>query len=136
MNHITEAIKVASRSTIRTHKTGCIIVDRSLSQILSNGWSHTPHYRLRSKRSLHAEIHALARARYINLFGATAYVATISGKSGNIVNAKPCLDCAIALQSAGVTVVWFTLPNGDGNWLNLNDPATFDDLKVYVANGN
>jgi deoxycytidylate deaminase len=123
LNHITEAIKVASRSTIRTHKTGCIIVDR-------------PHYRLRSKRSLHAEIHALARARYINLFGATAYVATISGKSGNIVNAKPCLDCAIALQSAGVTVVWFTLPNGDGNWLNLNDPATFDDLKVYVANGN
>ena len=132
MNFIDETKKIAARSSIGRHQTGAVI---SLDgKIVSNGWSHVPHYKLRSKRSLHAELHALARARHLNLYNAIICIATIARKSGNYVSAKPCLDCAIALKAAGISQVYYTLNNDWNDYLNLEAPATFHDLKVYGTN--
>lgn len=134
MDFIEEAVKIARRSDIRKHKTGAVILKDA--KIVSNGWSHVPHYKLRSKRSLHAEIHALGRARHLDLKGAVVAIATIASKSGNVVGAKPCLDCAIALHAAGVMHVHYTINSQWNDSLNLSAPAIFDDLKVYERNGN
>lgn len=114
---------------MRTHRTGAVIVRDSV--VISNGWSHTPHYRLSNgQRSIHAEMHALARGRHKNLAMSTVYIATVSGKSGNQVSGKPCLDCAIALRSAGVFEVRYSIPGGY-KILYLFNEETFADLKVY-----
>jgi pyrimidine deaminase RibD-like protein len=129
VDYLDEAIKIAKRSTIRTHKTGAVIVIGD--EIVSNGWSHTPNYRLSNgKRSMHAEMHALARARHIHLQGAEIYVATLSGKSGNRVNACPCLDCAVALRSAMLFTAFYTVREST-NYLSLIRNDTFAGLKVY-----
>ncbi len=126
---ITKAATIAKRSTMRSHKTGAIIV-RS-GTVLSNGWSHTPAYKLSNgQRSIHAEIHALARGRHLYLHGTEIYIATVSGKSGNLVSAKPCLDCAIALRAAGVYEVIYSTWYGQANMWLSNDEY-FSDLKVY-----
>jgi deoxycytidylate deaminase len=132
---IEQAIKVAKRSSIRTHKTGAVIVLRE--NIVSNGWSHVPSYSyaLKSKRSLHAELHALARGRHEDLSGAICYVATLAGKSGNVCDALPCLDCAIALRAAGISVVFYST-HVSHHWLNLTDERAFRGLKVYERNGS
>lgn len=133
MKEIEDAIKIAQRSTIRTHKTGAVIFNRN-GLILSNGWSHTPHYKLSNgKRSIHAEIHALARGRQTNLNGALIAVATVSGKSGNCTTGMPCLDCAIALRAADISGVYYTCSDTPFRWMNLLTDTYFDDLKVYQA---
>lgn len=124
-----EVIKVANRSSIRSFKTGAVIW--SYGRIVSNGWSHVPHYKLRSKRSLHAEMHALARARHLDLEGCDIAIATLSGKSGNIVGAKPCLDCAIALKAAGIRFVHYTVTGSDYRMMDLSNESIFEGLKVY-----
>lgn len=129
MKYIAEAKKIAERSSITKHKTGAIFVRND--KIISNGWSHVPHYKLRGKRSLHAEMHALARARHLNLNGVICYVATVVGKSGNYVSGMPCLDCAIALKAAGIMSVCFTHPFLSISELDLMEESNFDDLKVY-----
>lgn len=133
MTFIDEAAKIAERSTIRTHKTGAVIVGgRRYDTILTNGWSHTPHYELSDgKRSMHAEIHALGRGRHFNLKGAVCHIATISGKSGNRVSARPCLDCAIALKAAGIVTVHFTITKTKTALIHLHDDRWFKNLKVY-----
>jgi len=133
MDFIDEAVKIAGRSSIGKHKTGAIFVRNG--EIISNGWSHVPHYKLHSKkRSLHAELHALARARHLNLNGVECYVATLVSRNDNRVNGKPCLDCAIALKTAGIIWVTYTHQYLGVVDLNLSDPSTFDDLKVYDSN--
>jgi deoxycytidylate deaminase len=133
MNFIAETKKVAGRSSIGKHKTGAVIVRNG--RIISNGWSHVPHYKLRSKRSLHAEIHALARARHLNLNNTDIYVVTIA-QSGSLVNAKPCLDCAIALKAAGVVTAFYSHNYLSLCELDLSTEEHFADLKVYELNGN
>jgi tRNA(Arg) A34 adenosine deaminase TadA len=129
MTNIDEAKKIAGRSSIGKHMTGAVIC--AGSSVLTNGWSHVPHYKLRSKRSLHAEIHALARGRHTILDNCSISIATIARRSGNYVSAKPCLDCAIALHAVGVDQVYYTVNNDENGYLWLGDPAVFEDLKVY-----
>ena len=128
MDYIEEAVKVARRSSIRTHKTGAIIVLGS--KIISNGWSHVPEKPPQGLRSLHAEMHALARGRYRILRGATMYVVTISGKSGNIVNGRPCLHCAIALHGASL-LCYHSIQHGIPNYQRFHYFDQLQHLKVY-----
>lgn len=134
MPNIDEAKKIAGRSSIGKHMTGAVITLDG--KIVSNGWSHVPHYKLTSKRSLHAEIHALGRARHITVSGGVISIATIARRSRNFVSAKPCLDCAIALYAAGIYDVYFTVNNDENDYLNLGHESTFADLKKYERNGN
>jgi deoxycytidylate deaminase len=130
LDMIEEAAKIASRSCIRTHKTGAIIADK-WGNIISNGWSHVPTQRIK-KRSLHAELHALARGRHSkDLRGAYCYVATLGGKSGNVTDARPCLHCAIALRAAGIIVVRFTQRKANPGVMVLEHELAANELKVY-----
>lgn len=131
MEFIDEAIKIATRSSLMRHRTGAVIVRDG--KIISNGWSHIPATRvLTSRRSLHAELHALSRTRHrININGATCYIATLS-RADNRVNSWPCLHCAIALRAAGILRVCFTTYTGHFS-IGLAD-IVFEGLKVYEPN--
>lgn len=98
------------------------------NNILSDGCSHASHLRMNELHSIHAEIHALGRGRHELLTNATAYIATMARKSGNIVFSAPCLTCAIALRSAGVMEVVYSTPDGFKK-MNLEDDLS--NLKVY-----
>lgn len=102
-----KAIKVAKRSTIKRFKTGAVIVDRN-GAIVSLGWSHMTDRRMAQYYSMHAELHAILRAEKSRLKGATMYVATIVGKSGNVTSAKPCPACEGVIASVGIKDVVFT----------------------------
>lgn len=125
---VDRAIKIAKRSSHKRFLTGAVIAYKNV--VYSEGWSHTSNLRLTQLYSMHAEIHALGRGRHNNLGGATCYIATISGKSGNITTAKPCLTCAIALRAAGINKVIYTVPNGETATMDLDEDLS--DLKVYT----
>lgn len=103
---IDEAIKIAKRSSCRRFLVGCVLVKDE--EILSSGWAHMSQMKLKEVPSVHAELHALLRARHLDLTGCTAYIATIAGKSGNITCAKPCLTCYTALKNAGIETIVYT----------------------------
>jgi deoxycytidylate deaminase len=123
---IEEALKLAKRSSIRTHKTGCIIARGG--EVLSTGWSHVPP--MRARRSIHAEMHALARGRHINMNYATAYIATINGKSGNTVESRPCLECAIGLRAAGIHLATYTFYDSILSMI-IDEELERHNLRVY-----
>lgn len=127
MDFITEAVRIAERSTMYKHRTGAVIVHKR--KIISNGWSHYPRIPTRL-RSLHAEMHAIARARHLRLkelSDVRIYIATLT-KGGNVVSGRPCLHCAIGLHSLGIEVC-FSDPDVGYSWLIL--PDELEDLKVY-----
>lgn len=135
---IHKALKIAERSTHRKHMTGCIIADVSgkTPVIVSQGWSHIGNWDYGTGLySVHAEIHALIRARPLSIKGCIAYVGTIARKSGNITNALPCLTCATALVAAGIEDVVYSV-SGIGTlvqWKATNLPNAIKnaDLKIY-----
>lgn len=135
---IETAIHIAKRSTNKTHKTGAVIVKGGI--VLATGWSHTSEANYTGLRTIHAEMHAIARAKAQrkNLLNAYIYIATISSKSGNVVNSQPCLNCAIALLREDMYAV-YTVPTTLPLYryftqvltLSLDDDLT--QLKAYPA---
>lgn len=125
---IEEAIRIAKRSPIKSYKTGAIITYKG--RFIANGWSHIPEFVPNRKRSLHAELHALARAHPTRVHGCVLHIATVRGKNDNITLARPCLDCAIALASSGIIAVHYTIDNERADHIYLAS-ENFDQLKVY-----
>lgn len=107
---ISYAIKIAERSTNKTHKTGAAIYDRK-GNLIANGWSHIGMPRL-SLYSTHAELHALRRS-HKPIQEATIYIATLAAKNSHLALGKPCKDCVRALRDSGVTKVVFTTADGE-----------------------
>ena len=131
MMYFEEVIKIANRSSMKRYGTGCVIVKGK--EIISNGWSHKGQ-NLGSLYSLHAELHALARGRHLDLQGTTCYIATIAKKSGNLTTARPCIRCAIALRTAGVTQVQYTIPQiGGTTWEVLPTEILVSEFKIYKS---
>lgn len=120
--------KVTKRSTHKRYQVGAVIVKRGI--VVADGCAHSSCRRLSQLESIHAEIHALARSRHLDLRGATAYVLTRSRKSGNMTTGLPCLTCAIALRSAGVENVKYSTREGVFNEMNLEDDLSH--LKIYA----
>src|SRR5262245_2190977 len=127
---IEEAIKIAKRSPMLRYQTGCVLVKNN--EIISNGWSHKGT-NLGSLYSMHAELHALARGRHLDLRGAEAWIATISKKSGNLTSGKPCIRCIIALKSTGIENVYFTTKNDPPIFSYLQTEWFLEEFKVYKA---
>lgn len=111
MEGIDYALKISERSTHRRHMTGCVIMERRKREVVSSGWSHMGTWRMRELYSMHAELHALLRARHINFNDGeyVAYIATIARVSGAVTVSKPCFCCANALFNAGIRHVVFTV---------------------------
>lgn len=125
--------KIALRSSTGKYAMGCIIVDEK-NRIVSNGWAHKPIMKNWKLYSLHAEMHAVARARHhYRLERGTAYIVAVSRKSGKFTTAMPCRDCAIALISFGVELVMYS--NYLTNHIGSLEVGILEDmlseLKVY-----
>lgn len=128
-NYLEKAlVKATRRSTHSRYQTGCVILNRR-GEIVSDGCSHSSSRTLKELRSVHAEIHALGRGRHIDLTDCVAYVVTMARKSRNLVNSAPCFTCAIAMKSAGIKEVIFSLNNFEYKIINLED--NLSKLKVY-----
>lgn len=124
---------MAKRSAMRRFGTGCVITMDD--EIVSAGWSHMSHLQLCELESMHSEIHALGRGRHLNLNGAVAWTATVSFKSGNLTNARPCLTCSVALRSAGIKTVYYT-ERGTTELGYINLESDLVGLKVYKKRGS
>lgn len=106
---ISTAVKIALRSPHRRFKTGAVLIKGK--KVLATGWSHPCSMHLHLY-SMHAEQHLLRRVNLDDVEGATIYVATISGKNGNITSGRPCIDCVTALRHVGVARVCYTTSSG------------------------
>lgn len=109
---LSEAVVLAHRSPLLTHKTGALIVNPK-GQLISTGWSHRSKLRLATTpQSIHAEMHAIIRAaqKYVQILpGSVCYVACISA-AGNVTRARPCTSCQSVLKDAGIRMVTYTIP--------------------------
>lgn len=130
---IEDIVKIAKRSTHKRYLTGAVIFNRH-GDVLSKGWSHTG-FKMYNLLSVHAEMHCLWRARHLDLTGCSIYVVTIAGKSGNLTTGKPCINCAIALQAAGVEIFFYSLPGGEISGPNFIEDE-LDNLKDYSIENN
>jgi deoxycytidylate deaminase len=120
--------KATSRSTHSRYQTGCVIINKK-GKVISDGCAHASSFRISKLHSIHAEIHAVARGRHTNLKDSIAFVQTNARKSGNMVNSKPCLACAIALQSVGISTAIFSQNSGEFELLDLEQDISH--LKIY-----
>jgi deoxycytidylate deaminase len=112
---IQHAIKIAQRSTNRTHRTGAVITDKH-GQFISAGWSHqSQHIYVQTPRSMHAEMHAIIRARPGSLRDAVIYVATLTGRGNNITMSRPCKVCESLLDHVGINTVHWTVGGTNGH---------------------
>lgn len=130
MSNLDRAAHIAQRCNFKRFQVGAVLVDKN-GHVLSQGWAHVPETRLTTALSMHAEIHALARAKHVDLRGTFCFVATISRKSGNRTNSRPCATCAVALRAAGVVAAVYTTGNETHETLDLEAP--FYGLKLYQA---
>lgn len=134
MHNIDELIKIAKRSSHKRYLTGAAIYSKS-GDMISWGTAHTTATRYQTLLSLHAEAHALAKVRHLDLAGHSCYILTMSGKSKNITWGLPCLHCYLALKAANVDKIYFSTPNG-----TFDGPADFeyelDKLKDYSIENN
>lgn len=135
---IDKLVKIATRSSTGKYAMGCIITDER-GRIVSNGWAHVPTMRHWKLYSLHAEMHAVARARHHSqLENGQCWIIALSRKSGKFTTAMPCRDCAIALMSFGVELAMYSTPLT--NHLGTFEVGYLDkmlsELKVYNKNGS
>lgn len=128
IDEIEHAISIAKRSQLKKHRTGCVIYRDDT--FVSNGWSHTGHWRVNQPYSVHAEIHAILRGRHMELGDSVAYIATVSG-SGKITKAAPCLACATTLVGYGIESVVYTRSGGGTSSMYLPEAIALNQLKVY-----
>lgn len=130
MVELSKALYFARRCHNRKHKTGCAIYSKS-GEFLEGGWAHDAEWSYGGLYSVHAEVHAVLRARKKHdLTGSVAYIATYASRSGTATLSKPCLNCATTLVGYGIDTVVYTTSD---NFTTLYLPAALEknNLKVY-----
>lgn len=136
-DRLAEALYFANRCHNRKHKTGCVLYSKN-GEFLGGGWAHDGEWSYGGLYSVHAEVHAVLRARKKhNLKGSTAYVATYASRSGIPTLSKPCLNCATTLVGYGIDSVIYTTSNVDLPYSYLYLPGAIEkkNLKVYKKRG-
>ena len=129
--------KATERSTHLRYQTGCVIVNKK-GDVIASGCSHSSSHRMSELHSIHAEIHALGRGRYLDFTECTAYIQTVARKSRNLVYSAPCLTCAIALHNAGIKEVIFSTGGAMDSWCEHQVDWLIKDsnLKTYPRRKN
>lgn len=100
---------VATRSNVRNHRHGCIIVKDG--EVLAEGFNYyTNHFE--HKFSIHAEVDALMKLKKLKrvLPECELYVVRIgTDLMGNPLKySRPCPDCTRAILNAGIKRVYFS----------------------------
>lgn len=111
------AIEASKKSDHQQHKLGAAVYHNG--KFIAAGFNqHKTHplmrqFEYQGLRTLHAEVHALtkAKAKKFEIGGATVFVFR-QNKAGELANAKPCAICMSILQSFDVKEVFFTEPGG------------------------
>jgi deoxycytidylate deaminase len=101
---------MAERSTLKRFQVGALI---HKDGEISTGWAHMSDLQLQNYISIHAEMHALWRANPKSLEGADCYLVTLSAKSKNKTNSKPCESCMAHLYDAGIRKVYYSVSNNE-----------------------
>lgn len=115
------ALAESARSTYERVRIGAVIVDKNytVSQGANLSTSHPLQYhynnkvgRLAPKHCLHAEMHALVKAKdYGSLSNCEMFVARLDRK-GRLAMCKPCASCREAIINSGIRRVTYTTPSG------------------------
>ena len=63
------------------------------------------------KHHIHAELNAILHAHFCELEDASIFVYR-EDKNGNLANCRPCKACMQAIKTAGITVIYYTTPDG------------------------
>jgi deoxycytidylate deaminase len=108
LDFLAVAETIAERSTLKRFNVGAMIVKDG---DISTGWAHMSDLQLQKYISIHAEMHALWRANPKSLDGADCFLVTLSAKSKNRTNSKPCESCMAHLYDAGIRKVYYTVSN-------------------------
>jgi deoxycytidylate deaminase len=123
------ALQMAGRSPLRRYKTGAVIVRNTT--VVSTGWSHYG-MRLSSVYSMHAELHALLRARHLELSDADIFIANMRPGTNRIVMSQPCATCVAALRTVGITRAHYTVESTTETPIFASMDLTASvNLKVY-----
>jgi deoxycytidylate deaminase len=110
LDFLAVAETIAERSTLKRFNVGAMIVKDG---DISTGWAHMSDLQLQKYISIHAEMHALWRANPKSLDGADCFLVTLSAKSRNRTNSKPCESCMAHLYDAGIRKVYYTVSNDE-----------------------
>ena len=115
------ALAVSARSTYERVRIGAVIVDKNyvVSEGANLSTSHPLQYhynckvgRVAPKHCLHAEMHALVKAKdYGSLANCEIFIARLD-RRGRMAMCKPCASCLRALAERGIKRITYTTPNG------------------------
>lgn len=99
----------ASRSNVRSHRHGCVIVKDG--EIIAEGFNHhTNHFE--HTFTIHAEVDAIIKMKKKNknFTGCELYVVRIgTDNMGNPLKySRPCVNCTNAILKAGIKKVYFS----------------------------
>jgi len=105
----------ALRSPMTRYGVGAVLLN-SKGELLSKGCSHTPAQNY-GMASIHAEAHALSRAKHLDLRGAICLVYTLNRKrTGCAHSSKPCQSCAELLVKRGVAMAVYARRDRRNRW--------------------
>ncbi len=107
----------ALRSSMRHHRTGCVIYygmgGSKNGEIYSTGCSHS-HDGGRAVRSIHAEAHAISRL-HAQHGGAKCLIVTLTKANNYASCSRPCYGCAKLISDHCWSVIYSDRTN-DGGW--------------------
>lgn len=125
------ALTYAREGTCLRRNYGCVVVKNG--RAIGQGWTGAPRgmidctvvgkcYRQDHNipsgsdyskcRSVHAEENGCINAGFDNTFGADLYIAGFDAKTGKLVDARPCFNCAKVMCNAKIKSVYMLMTDG------------------------
>lgn len=106
-SYFRHAIKAAGRSPHPRYKIGAALLDKRQRLIVSGHNQFKTHTKIHGPQTLHAEIHALSRARR-----KSDHIVVVRICGNHFALARPCKSCMALLKKAGITHVDYTTNSG------------------------
>ncbi len=108
-HYIRRATACALKSTLKTHRHGCVIVKDG--EIISEGYNHNFIY-LYHLHSVHAEVDALSKLKHDRKFMSQCDMYVVRIGTDNMGNplklSKPCQSCTKAIIKSGLRRVYYS----------------------------
>jgi tRNA(Arg) A34 adenosine deaminase TadA len=126
----TAAWKRARKANNGGHRVVAASIIDQRGNVLSTGVSHVPNGSY-AQASVHAEQHALARGKHLDLRGCVCVIVALHTRTRRHTSCgRPCASCAEALRKAGVKHAAFFVKDTNGD-LHL----TSEDIEALCESG-